>query len=147
MGLNSGLNDADQLRRRVVPAIVLVVSGGVLALAAALQASPTGLGTHTQLGLAVCGFYQRSGVPCATCGMTTAFSHAADGRLDQALLTQPAGAVLAVLTAMAGIISAYALATGMRLEPVVGWCVRPRTIVAMIVLVLGSWGYKIIISR
>lgn len=133
---------ADGIRRRAVPALVLMAGAAVLGLASWLEASPDGLGTHTQLGLSACGFHQRLGLPCATCGMTTAFSHAADGRLFRALVTQPAGAVLSVLTAVAVLVSAYAVVTGMPLEPVLGWLLRPTAVVLLAVLVLGSWGYK-----
>lgn len=133
--------------QRAAAAVVLAASAAVLGLASWLDASPQGVGTHTQLGLPECGFYCTVGVPCATCGMTTAFSHAAHGRLVQALVTQPAGAVLAVLTAVAGIVSAYALLTGSRLDRVLAWVWRPLTILGMVVLVLGSWGYKIIVIQ
>ena len=73
----------------------------VLGVAAWLHADPRGVSTHEQLGLPGCTFLQTTGMPCFTCGMTTAFTHAAHGHLLAALYTQPGGAVLAVLTAAA----------------------------------------------
>ena len=53
---------------------------GALAVASRLDPDPRGLGTHEQLGLAPCWIHQRFGVPCPTCGMTTAWAHAVRGQ-------------------------------------------------------------------
>ncbi len=132
---------------RIVAAAVLAASGLVLGLASWLDASPEGVGTHRQLGLPACGFYSSVGLPCASCGMTTAFSHAAHGRLIKAFYTQPAGACLAVLLAAAGIVAAYALVTGMRLGPAAAWMLRPTSVVAAAAGVLMAWGYKMAIVQ
>ena len=143
----------DQLGRphcpqdRAASAAVLAACAMVLGLASWMDPSPDGLGTHTQLGLPACGFYSSVGLPCATCGMTTAFSHAAHGRLLSAFRAQPAGAVLAVMTAMLAVTSAYALATGMRLDPTVAWAARPAVVVAAAGVVLAAWGYKMAFAQ
>jgi len=127
---------------RVGPAAVLAGSACLLALAVWLDPSAEGVGTHTQLGLPPCGFYASTGLPCASCGMTTAFSYAAHGQLLLAFATQPAGACLAVLVAAAAVVSAYALTTGMRLGPAVGWMSRPVTVLVGAGIVVSAWGYK-----
>jgi hypothetical protein len=130
---------------RIAAAMLFAASLTVLSLAVYLDASPTGVGTHRQLGLPPCGMYATTGVPCATCGMTTAFSHAAHGRLIDAFTTQPAGALLAMATAMALLISVWALVTGMSLTPLASIVWRPRTVFAGAAVVIVAWIYKIMV--
>jgi len=44
--------------------------------------------------LGYCGFKQRYGLPCPTCGMTTALLAFAQGKIFEAFYVQPAGALL-----------------------------------------------------
>lgn len=131
---------------RGIALAVFVPTLAVLLTAASLRADDAGMGTHTQLGLSPCGFQAATGFPCATCGMTTAFTHAADGRLIAALLTQPAGLVLAILTAMAAIVSGWSLATAMPLAPLGRALWRPRVVVSLVAVVLGGWLYTVLKS-
>jgi len=126
-------------RARFVALLVFAPTLAVLLTAASLSANPAGHGTHTQLGLAPCGFKAATGLPCATCGMTTSFTHAADGRLLTSFVTQPAGLVLAVLTAMAVLVSGWSLASGMSLTPIGLALWRPRVVIAFIALILLGW--------
>lgn len=131
----------------VTAAVVFALSLGLLVVASRLDAAPTGVGTHSQLGMAPCGFLDRTGMPCATCGMTTSFALAADGRLIDAFFNQPAGALLALLTAIVALLSAYAMVKGMSLMPLVLALWKPMTIAAIAIMVLGAWGYKILIMQ
>ena len=124
--------------------VVLVLSVVLLIVAASLDPEPVGVGTHRQMGLPACGLLVRFGIPCATCGMTTAVCLAVQGRMIDALTVQPAGAVLAVMTSMAAMISAYGLLTGASLGPVVTWLWRPRLVWAVGGVLIGSWLYKIV---
>jgi hypothetical protein len=67
----------------------------VYAVARRLEPSPTGYGTHTQLGLPPCHFAWVTGRPCPTCGMTTAFAWFVRGRLGESARANPAGCMLA----------------------------------------------------
>ena len=69
----------------------------VLSIAIWLQPDPRGYGTHTQLGLPPCSFRVLTRYPCPACGMTTAFAWSVRGRVDKALVTNPAGAILVPL--------------------------------------------------
>ena len=63
--------------RRLIAAIVAIVTGGVLFTAWWLTPDTGGNGTHTQLGLPECNWIVFLDMPCPTCGYTTSFSHAA----------------------------------------------------------------------
>jgi hypothetical protein len=67
----------------------------VLGLARWLEPDPRGYGTHTQLGLFPCMFFQVTGYRCPSCGMTTAFAWIVRGRFDRAWQANPAGSLLA----------------------------------------------------
>ena len=122
-------------------AVLFLPSLALLLVAAGLTPDAEGYGTHTQLGLAPCGFEVATGLPCATCGMTTAFALAAEGRLIASFLVQPAGAALAVLTAMATLAGAWTLWSGMRITRLLAAAWTPRVLLAFIALVLAAWLY------
>jgi hypothetical protein len=70
---------------------VALASGALLAIARALVPDPSGLGTHTQLGLPPCGFFALFALPCPACGLTTSFAHTARLALLPALRAHPLG--------------------------------------------------------
>ncbi len=128
---------------RITQALVLAVLVGALGLGVWLRPAPEGVGTHCQLGLPPCGMLQATGLPCPTCGVTTAFALAAHGRLGAALVTQPLGLALFGLALGGAVALAGALATGrsllMALTPErVAW-----TGLALVLLLLASWTYKL----
>jgi hypothetical protein len=77
----------------------------VLAVAAWVHPDSRGYNTHTQLGLSPCAMPAVTGMPCPTCGMTTAFAHMARGHVIAAVQTQAFGAALFVATAAAAIVA------------------------------------------
>lgn len=83
----------------------------VLSLARWVNPSPTGMGTHLQLGMATCGFLDRTGLPCGTCGMTTSFAHFARGQVVASFLAQPLGCFLALTAAAAVWVAGHAAVT------------------------------------
>lgn len=130
---------------RVPAAAVFAVSAAVLVVAFMLTPNGKGVGTHRAMGLPACGLLETTGIPCATCGMTTSFSYAAHGDLLASFVTQPAGAIMALLTAMAVVVSGYALVSGMSLAPIGAMIWRPRVIVVAGAVLLSAWVYKIIV--
>ena len=84
----------------------------VMVTAARLNPSPTGIGTHTELGLDQCQFALRTGLPCPSCGMTTSFAWLARGNLLAAFYVQPMGALLGLLTILATWTGFYVAVTG-----------------------------------
>jgi len=77
-------------RQRAIAALVSLAGFGSLGLFA--------LAGHYQVDmgrwLGYCGFKQRYGLPCPTCGMTTAVLAFAQGKVWQAFYIQPAAAFL-----------------------------------------------------
>jgi uncharacterized protein DUF2752 len=76
-------------------AIGLLVSAcTVLAVAGWLKPSPSGYGTHTQLGLPPCNFLRLTHLPCPSCGLTTCFAWAIRLHFWNAFLANPFGILL-----------------------------------------------------
>jgi len=131
-------------RARIIATLFALGCIALLALAAWMVPDPSGVGTHRQLGLPPCSSVMLFGRPCPTCGMTTAFAHTVRGHFLQAVHAQPAGFLLAIATAVgAGLAFSVALTGRMwyvnwyRLSPV-------KLTVGVIVIVIGSWAYKLV---
>src|ERR671923_1925965 len=86
---------------------VAFVSGLTLVVARLLHPSPTGIGTHEQLGLPPCPFLLLTGIPCPSCGLTTSFAHAARLEFLSSLTIQPFGLIAFCLTLLAIPISIF----------------------------------------
>ncbi len=133
-----------RVRRRLVASILMLATGSLLLVAAWLTPASDGHGTHTQMGLPPCGWVVSMGIPCPSCGMTTSFAHAADGDLLGALKAQPAGAVLALLSAMVFVLSVWVLCTGSAIGTFWVERIGKRFLLFGGLLFLGAWIYKII---
>lgn len=133
--------------RRVAGATVCLACAGVLAVAAWLTPDASGLGTHRQLGLPACGWVHGLGIPCPTCGMTTAFAAAADGDFLASLRAQPLGLVLALATGMTAVAAGYVAATGSALGGHLVRLLDRRVGWTFLLLALASWGYRIVVHK
>lgn len=133
-------------KARLVAAVVAIACAVLLGTAATLQADDRGHGTHTQLGLPPCGFANATGMPCATCGMTTSFALAADGKLISAFQAQPFGALLAVAAAVTLLLTAYAAVSGLNLVPLLGLVFNTPVLVTLGALLIAGWGYKLVLG-
>lgn len=117
----------------------------VIATAFILPPSPNGVGTHREMGLFPCAMLATTGVPCPSCGMTTSFSWFYKGNLVASLYTQPAGALLAMLTAIALIMATYQAITArpihrmLRVLPIRPW------LIAGVGVLAAAWVWKIAI--
>jgi len=132
---------------RILAGLMAGGAAAVLALASWLQPAGAGLGTHEQLRLPSCGWIMAMDLPCPTCGMTTAFAHAANGDMLASLGTQPLGFVLALATAMMLLLGVYVAATGSRIGSEMGrlWGRGSGWLIAG--AVLAAWAYKIVAYR
>ena len=132
---------------RIISAIVAAGCLGVLVVAWFLSPSSEGLGTHQQLGLSECGWITAANLPCPSCGMTTAFSHAANGDLVSSFITQPMGMLLAVGAAVAVVIGTYTAMTGSMLAPFLAGMFTTRVAWFMVLLLMLAWIWKIVDHR
>lgn len=130
----------------------LLLTGGLLVIAAMLNPDPRGHGTHEQLGigkfkLAPCGMYLSTGYPCPTCGMTTAFSYTMHGNWVRAAAAQPSGFLLALACGVVAIACAWTLVTGRNPLFWLIFEITPyRLFAALVILLFGGWFYKIAIT-
>ncbi len=131
---------------RIIAAAIAACCLTVLILAARLNPNPAGIGTHRQLGLPPCGWVVMFNRPCMTCGMTTAFAHAAHLQPWLALKAQPLGALLAFATPVAFFAALHASITGARLDKVILPILRPKSLWLVGAAVLAAWGYKLVVS-
>ncbi len=142
----AGRTSTSSARMRLLGAGLVSLAAPVLGVGLWLNPNAAGLGTHTQLGFGPCPFYMRYGIPCPTCGYTTAVSHVAHGQWISAILTQPAGAAVGFVLVGALLLGLAALVTGRWYGPGLlwlGWRLE-RIIVLVTVLFLGSWLYKVL---
>ncbi|MBT8485489.1 MAG: DUF2752 domain-containing protein [Phycisphaerales bacterium] len=147
VAVRSAADPGSTLLRRGMGAFAAVASGGVLAIAVALEPAGAGLGTHEQLRLPACGWITLMDLPCPTCGMTTSFAHAANGDLVQSFLAQPLGFALAIATAMVLLIGVHAAVTGSRLAHGLTRFWGPRSGWILAGAVLAAWGFKVFSYR
>lgn len=135
---------------RVVSIGLAAGTGTVLGLALWLEPSALGHSTHTQLGLGSCTFLSLSGYPCPMCGMTTTFALMAHLRPIAALMNQPFGVALFLITASVfGISLAEAILPRDRWSRLLHRLAPWETSLATLFLVgmaLG-WVYKIAVMR
>ncbi|MGA0286731.1 MAG: DUF2752 domain-containing protein [Phycisphaerales bacterium] len=130
-------------RRRLIAAGIAMAALSPLVVASVLEPSADGLGTHRQLGLPACSWVAGLGLPCPSCGMTTAFSFAARGDLGTAFATQPAGALLAVLAAVVAVVGVWTAATGSRIWELLWSAMDARAWWSLVGVVALAWIYKI----
>jgi hypothetical protein len=133
---------------RAISLVLLIPSATVLGFAAWLKPVAAGVGTHQQLGLGTCTMLQLTGYPCPMCGMTTTFSLAMHGRLLDALLCQPFGLALFLVTIATALASLLEFVTPRRrwrrfwdwLGLKEGWIAG-----ALLLGLLVGWIYKLIV--
>ena len=133
-----------RIRDRVSAILLCAVLSGVFVSAAVLVPDPRGLGTHEQLGFGACPTLRLFHIPCAFCGMTTAFTLMMRGNVLSAILVQPAGALifvvsLVVLTASAGFAVAGRMPSWIGAQVLSG-----RLVLSSAGIVIVSWVYKIV---
>jgi hypothetical protein len=115
----------------------------LLAIAWMLKPSPFLMGTHQQLGLPPCSFLMLFGIPCPTCGMTTAWAYLVHGELLRAFQANCGGVLLAVLDMIAAPWLVISAVRGRWL----GW--KPNGIVVayvstvILVITLAQWVFRL----
>ncbi|NLX14630.1 MAG: DUF2752 domain-containing protein [Phycisphaerales bacterium] len=131
---------------RVYAAGLAAIAMSLMVVAARLQPDKYFMGTHQQLRMPPCGFVTLTGLPCPTCGMTTAFAHAVRGHVLQAIRAQLAGFILALGVMLMAVFSLISIVTGRR--PSLNWYrVRPESLLWWsLALLVAAWALKIVIG-
>jgi hypothetical protein len=117
----------------------------ILALGAWLTPNGAhGISTHTQLGFPPCQFEARTGVPCPSCGYTTAVSYFAHGNVLASVYVQPMGFLIAVFCALGVWVGMYVALTGRPVHRLVGRMVPGRAwLYVLLTIAIGGWAWKI----
>lgn len=132
---------ADRITAAVVAGAAVVLTWKLSGVAPDAR----GHGTHEQFGMAPCGWPEVYGIPCPTCGCTTAAAQVVHGDVIGAFVTQPFGAAVAALGLVAGL---HALVCLLRGRSFVDALVRLpfwRITAGMFVLLWAAWGYKYLV--
>jgi hypothetical protein len=134
------LSFASPRRRLIAAGVFLALAGGFAILWVA---------GHYKIKLYpfACGFKQLYGLPCPTCGFTTAAVTFAQGRIIDSFYIQPAAAVfcciaalIAIFAFMQAIFGVYSPALESRLISV-----RPQYVIAAFVIIIAAgWGVTLI---
>ena len=132
------------LKNRVLPTGVALACLAMLTAAARTSPDGRGHGTHEQLGMPPCAWPGMFDMPCPTCGMTTAFAHTANLDLGRAFVTQPMGAVLALVCAVAFWVALHSALTGSRALGAAGSMLSGKGTWVAIIGLLAAWGYKVV---
>jgi len=131
---------------RIVWGVLLAVALGVLGLSRYLTPSPTGVGTHEQLGLPACGILAFTGFPCPACGMTTAFACLAHLDVFASLRANPMGLPLFLATFLFVPIGIQALVTGRSVLSFIDAIEADRLAAAFVVVTLLVWGARVAVQ-
>lgn len=130
-------------KMRVWASVILLGCLALLGTACYLHPDPHGYGTHRQFGGGPCGMLVMTGLPCPTCGMTTAFAHTVRGQWLRAAWVQPAGFVLALGTIVTAVVAMVTIVRGVWPRWGLAWIPPYRLFLGLLVLLIGAWGFKI----
>ena len=145
----TGPREGDRTRAgagaRVLCLLRFVAFAGVSVVARQLKPEAEGTGTHEQLGLPPCGLIEALGIPCLSCGWTTAWANMVRGNLGAAFMASPAGAILYVAGAVVALACLAQTVAGFPvLERVARWD-WTRIGLGALVLVTASWIFKLVL--
>ena len=115
----------------------------MLAVAAVLTPSPTGLGTHQQLGLPPCSTRWLFGIRCPGCGMTTSWAWMMKGNGWRSFQSNAGGAIFCILAIWAAPIAAYVAWLGKGTRS--AWFSRYglMALVLALIVTIVDWIYRI----
>jgi hypothetical protein len=133
-----------RLKKRVFWAVVAVMCAAALIAAGRLEPDPRGHGTHAQITRGPCLFRVVTGIPCATCGMTTSFAYMVRLQVLKAFAAQPFGAVMCIGAAAAVPLALFFAVTGRGPRPRIPseWILAPA-----LVLLITGWIFKMLSFR
>jgi hypothetical protein len=130
-------------------ALAFALAFGMLATGFILSPNPAGTGTHQQMGMPPCQMLARSGIPCPTCGCTTAVSNFSHGNLWTSFRTQPFGFALAAVALLLTPLAGFGILTGKWRGPsmfTLSWH-WPYWVYSSLAIFFLAWFYKIAAIR
>lgn len=125
--------------------LVATAALAMLGVGAWLSPDRSGISTHTQLGLAGCQFEVRTGLPCPSCGFTTAVTWFAHGNVLASIYTQPMGFVIALLAAVSVCTGYYVAATGRPVYRLLMFVPGRKWLIGLLAGAIAAWAWKIAI--
>jgi hypothetical protein len=134
-----------RLKVRVWSTFTFAICALMLGLGLYMHPDKRGVETHTQIGLLPCGWYKATGIPCPTCGCTTAVTYFAHGNWGMSFYTQPFGFTVGLVAAMLIPLTSVGMITGRWLGPSsfwLSWHWR-MWVYGGILLLVAAWVYKI----
>ncbi|GAB4136568.1 MAG: hypothetical protein Fur0037_01240 [Planctomycetota bacterium] len=132
---------------RAVAVLAVAAAIAALVLLLPIEPDPRGYGTHEQLGMTPCSWPFVYGIPCPTCGCTTAATLLLHGRPLAAAAAQPFGAAACLSLLASAAFCLFALVRGRSVLDVVARLPFWRITLFGLLLLLGSWGYKCLLFR
>ena len=131
-------------RQRVRAGIALIVLAGLFGLVALMA---TGIIDPDRV-LDPCGFKQRHGLPCPTCGMTHSALAFARGRVFEAFYIQPTAALICCIMIIAFFLALLTAVFGIYLRPLdfLFSGLKARYVVVILILVIVA-GWAVTLAR
>jgi hypothetical protein len=131
---------------RLLAAAIALAALVMLAIGARLNPGAdhgSGISTHTQLGFPPCQFEARTGLPCPSCGYTTAVSYFAHGKIIASIYIQPMGFLIAVIAAASVWIGGYIAVTGRPVHKLMAVIPGHRWLLVLLGFAIAGWAWKI----
>ncbi len=125
-------------RQRVAAAIVLLCVVGFFVLARLAGAGKVDIDRWIE----PCGFKQKYGLPCPTCGMTTSAVSFAGGKIIESFYIQPAGGLFCSVLAVAAFLAFLAAFFGVYFTFLRRFFTEVKIrhiILALIIIIAASW--------
>jgi hypothetical protein len=126
---------------RSLAGAVAIAASVTFAMLVRIRPDERGHGTHEQLGWAPCGWPITYGIPCPTCGCTTAACLLVHGRIVAAFVTQPFGAAVTAFGLLLGTHAMLCLLRGRSFADLLVRLPFWRIVLGGIALLLAAWGY------
>ncbi|HZU36355.1 MAG TPA: DUF2752 domain-containing protein [Gemmataceae bacterium] len=145
--MDGPLNAMPVLGKAVRVGLVLIAVGLVTVFVIAIRLNPyyadgqpRSMETHRELGLPPCSFYEITGLPCPSCGMTTSFSLLMHGDVWNSLKANAVGTGLAVFCLF---LIPWCLASAWVSRPLGLWSLERaliRLLIVFLVVLFVRWG-------
>ena len=132
---------------RTVAFVVLGIAATVVTALARVTPDVRGHGTHEQLGMSACSFPTNYGIPCPTCGCTTAACLVVHGQWILGFVTQPFGAAVAIVGFLLGLHGLYCLLFRRSFADLLVRVKFAPILFGGLLLMLAAWYYKYLVFQ